>query len=133
MKREISEDLQRYLNVFCGDLDVYFGTLESKWEAELIELFSKLNITASVKTDKYSLPHQGEVIVTLMKESYINGMFERHRIFRPIIQEMLNKDAFKIRFYFHIETYSSPTKPRTMFEALSWGGGIKYSFRYFIH
>lgn len=129
MKREINENIQRDLSPFISDIDNFFYRFETQLETELIKLFNSVGISALVKTDKYSLPHQGEVVVKLKRESYIPGMYEKNRIFRPIIKEMLDEDAYKIRFYIHAETYGGDE------EGLfgMYKSGFKYSFRYYIH
>lgn len=129
MEREISKILQETLNTFMGDLNVYLPKLETKLENEFIELFKKFGIQAIVKTNKYSLPHQDEVIVKLRYESYIAGMYERSRIYRPIVKKVLETGTIKIRFYIHIETFGDESK--TIFSFLN--RGFKYSFRYYIH
>lgn len=130
MERVIHPNIQYLLEAFMGDLNVYLPKLETKLESELIELFRKLNITSSVKSDKYSLPHNGEVIVKLNYESYIAGVTERTRIFRPIVKEMLELDTYKIRFYVHIDGYGSDDT-KTPFNMLR--SGLTYTFKYFIH
>ncbi len=129
MEREINKMLQETLNTFMGDLNVYLPKLETKIETELIELFQKFGIQAIVKTDKYSLPYQDEVIVKLRYESYIAGMYERSRIYRPIVKKVLETSTIKIRFYIHIETFGDESK--TIMSFLN--RGFKYSFRYYIH
>ena len=129
MEREINKMLQETLNTFMGDLNVYLPKLETKIETELIELFQKFGIQAIVKTDKYSLPQQDEVIVKLRDESYIAGMYERSSIYRPIVKKVLETSTIKIRFYIHIETFGDESK--TIMSFLN--RGFKYSFRYYIH
>ena len=130
MKREIHENVRDGVRPFMPDLEGFFDRLEKQFEKELITLFYQVGIHAKVKTDKYSLPHQGEVVIKLMRESYINAMYEQSRIFRPILKEMLDKNAGKIRFYLHIETYDDK---RTGFLGAITGTGFKYSFRYYLH
>ena len=127
MERFITKAAQDFLSPFNGDLKVYLPKLEEQMENLLIEYFKKVQITATKKTDKYSLPYQHEIIKKLMIESYVPACFEFDRILRPIVKELLAKDVYKIRFYLHIETYEREIK-----SFQPWGG-IKYSFRYFIH
>ncbi len=129
MKRKIDKRLQGLLETFMGDLNVYLPKLETKLESELIELFQKFGIQAIVKTDKYSLPYQDEVLVKLNYESYIAGIYERSRIYRPIVKKILETGTIKIRFYIHIETFGDDSN-----DILScMRRGFKYSFRYYIH
>jgi uncharacterized Fe-S center protein len=124
MERIIHEEVQNAMSTFMPDLNNFFERLENKQEKKLIELFNEIGILASVKTDKYSLPYQGEVVVKLHRESDINNMYLRSRIFRQMIKEMLDKNANKIRFYLHYETF---------YDGSFFGMGFKYSFRYYIH
>lgn len=57
-------------------------------------------------------------------------MYERSTVFRPILKEMLEKNATKIRFYIHAETYDD--KKVGLFQKFI-GCGFKYSFRYYLH
>ncbi len=129
MERNIDKGLQELLENFKGDLSVYFPKLEANLEKGLIEFLDKVGIQASVKSDKYSLPYQEEVIIKIKYQSYINDMTKLSIIFRPILKELLTKNVYKIRFYFHIETFANEDK--SFFGALN--KGFKYSFRYYIH
>lgn len=128
-KRFISETLQKHLNYFMGDLEVFLPNLESKLEKEIIDFVSQVGIQATVKTDKYSLPYTNEITFKLNYESYINGMYERERIYRPIMKELLDKDVYKIRFYIFIDTFDEEYKGLLKLA----GCGFKYHFRYYIH
>lgn len=100
-------------------------TYEEKMEQDLVKnLFPCLNIQASIKSDKKSLPYQHEVVFCLNCESYVQGMFEYRKGFRSITRELLDKNAFKIRFYVEIDTVD------TSFFNL---GAVRYKFRYYIH
>lgn len=103
-------------------IDVKIKELENKCEKSIIKTFSKLNIQSSTKTDRYSLPYKDEVIVTLNGESYLNGPYEFHRVTREIVKDVLNRNAYKIRFYIFIEIDEKP-----LF------GRVIYHFRYYIH
>jgi hypothetical protein len=96
---------------------------EQKIEKSLIKTFGKVDIHASVKTDRYSLPYQDEIVVTLNGESYMNGAFEIFRVARPIMKAMLEKNAYKIRFYMYVNAL----------EGNMGFGKMEYRFRYFIH
>ena len=159
MEKYIDEELKGALKVFIPDIETYLNDLEKRLEDEGIKLFSAINISSSVKTDKYSLPCINKVVVKLQRESYVNGMFEHHRVFRPIVKELFEKDVYKIRFYFHIETYADGGKnfKKDVIETKTENSGdgfldivlnnknakkaveeyldkgIKYSFIYFIH
>jgi hypothetical protein len=130
MEREIHENVVKRVQFVIPNLENFFERLEKKWETDIIDLFKQVEITAIVKSDKYSLPYQGEVVVKCHCESYINAMYNRSTVFRPILKEMLEKNATKVRFYIHIETYDD--KRGGLFGALI-GSGFKYSFRYYLH
>ena len=133
-ERRIDSIVQKFLGRIVDEPDKddlyfkkYLENIENDIEIELIDFLRKIQIVASKKIDKYSLPYREEIIIKLPVESYLNGCFERDRIFRPILKELLAKDVFKIRFYLHVETYCNSTK------LANFDAGIKYSFRYFIH
>jgi hypothetical protein len=101
--------------------------LEKAMEKELIEtIFPQFSIHASKKSDRKSLPYQHEITVSLVRESYLNGMLEYHRCFRQIMKELLSKDVYKIRFYVHVTTDMTKAGPFNL-------GRINYHFRYYIH
>lgn len=94
-------------------------------EKSLAETFAKLNITAIVKSDPYSLPFQKEIIVPLHGESYANGPYEIYRIARKFVKPLLDDNLFKIRFYVWMDI-------DTEYGFLSQGR-INYHFRYYEH
>jgi hypothetical protein len=96
---------------------------EQECEKSIIETLAKVDINATVKQDRYSLPFQKEVEVILYGESYLNGPYEFHRVARKIVRELLKQDLYKIRFYFFINLENSH---------LGFGR-INYKFRYYIH
>jgi len=100
---------------------------EKKCEKSLIETLSRIGIDARVKTDRYSLPHQKEVVKILQGESYVNGPYEFHRVARDIVKELLIQDVSKIRFYILINIKTDGKGFAGMF------GQIEYKFRYYIH
>ena len=117
-------------NMFTSNLEEYLDNLETRLENELIELLAPLEIHASIKTNKKSLPYQKEIIFRKRSESYVNGMFEYQRMFRMIAKELLENDCRKIRFYVFIEPYGEDVSG---FEAFIGGQGIEYRFRYYQH
>lgn len=96
--------------------------LEKKIEKDMIGVFSKMGINASVKTDRYSLPHQFQIKTTQHGESYLNGAFESYKLYRAVLKEMVNLDLYKIRFYIFAEVEDSP-----------YMGKVNYYFNYYIH
>jgi hypothetical protein len=102
---------------------------ERECEKSLIELFSRLSITANVKTDPYSLPYNNEIVVTLNGESYLNGPYEFHRVARRIAKEILNKDLWKLRFYMYVNVLTNQPEQHPLMRHL---GQVEYRFRYYI-
>jgi hypothetical protein len=98
-------------------------SFEEKCEKSIIETLAKLDIQAKVKADRYSLPYQEEVEVVLNGESYLNGPFEFFRVARKIVKVLLDKNVYKIRFYFFIN----------LEEGNMGFGKVNYKFRYYIH
>ena len=96
---------------------------EKKCEDSLIGTLSRLDIHAIVKTDRYSLPYQKEVIVELGGESYMNGPYEFFRVARKLVKELLNENVYKIRFYILVDV-------DTEFGMM---GKVTYKLRYYVH
>ena len=139
MERKINEKVQSRMHGFMPDLNEFFEKLENQQEKSLIELFSEVGIKATVKTDKYSLPHQGEVVFKAICESDVQHMYLRYRFFRPILAKMLELNATKIRFYLHYETFcgDDDNGAANIMNGKSlpifFNMGFKYTFRYYIH
>lgn len=96
--------------------------LEKKIEKKLLEMFNDLNINATVKTDRYSLPHTKEIKITQYGESYLNGAFESWAFKRKIFKEVLGNDLHKLRFYVFAEVEDHFPM-----------GRVNYYFRYYPH
>jgi hypothetical protein len=90
-------------------------------EKSLIETLGRISINAVVKTDRFSLPYNNEIVITLYGESYLSGPYEFHKVARKIVSELLEKNIYKIRFYIYME-----------FNTSSIFGSIDYHFRYYI-
>lgn len=131
MEREIHENVRKGTEMFIPDLNDFFDRLEKEWEEDLIKLFEEFSIRGIVKTDKYSLPHQGEVVVKMQRESFVNGMYEFSKFIRPVIKKMLEENVYKVRFYIHADTFDDKVNSR-LFNGYI-GTGFKYTFRYYIH
>ena len=52
---------------------------EKTLEKKLIDVFNKLGIQASTKTDRYSLPHNNQVKITQYGESYVNAAYNSEK------------------------------------------------------
>ena len=96
--------------------------LEKKIEKDMIEVFQKMGINAIVKTDRYSLPFQGQIKTTQNGESYLNGAFESIKLYREVLRHILEFDVYKIRFYIFAEVEDSFPM-----------GRVNYYFKYYIH
>lgn len=96
--------------------------LEKKIEKDMIGVLSKLGINASVKTDRYSLPFQGQIKTTQNGESYLNGAFESFQLYRKVLYKMLELNVYKVRFYIFAEVEDSFPM-----------GKVNYYFKYYIH
>lgn len=101
--------------------------LEKAMEKDLaVNIFPLLDIRATTKSDRKSLPYQHEILVSLVRSSYLNSMLEFHHCYRTILKELLNKNVRKIRFYVQVDTSCSENGPFIL-------GQIDYKFRYYIH
>lgn len=96
--------------------------LEKKIEKDMIEVFKKMGINASVKTDRYSLPFQGQIKTTQNGESYLNGAFESIQLYRKVLHKMVELNVYKVRFYIFAEVEDAP-----------YMGKVNYYFNYYIH
>jgi len=96
--------------------------LEEKIEKDMIEVFHKMGINATVKTERYSLPYQFQIKTTQNGESYLNGAFESIKLYRAVLSELVRMDVYKIRFYIFAEVEDSLPM-----------GKVNYYFNYYIH
>jgi len=110
--------------IFSGDPNKFLDNFEKSLEDKIIEFLEDIGISATVKSDKFSLPYNNEVVTLLRTESYMNGMLEHNRVFRPIVKELLDKGVHKIRFYFWIDIKDNLD---------IFTGGLMYHFRYYVH
>ena len=111
------------------------GSFERNSEKKLIEILSKLDIKACVKSDPYSLPYNHEILVTLNGESYLNGAYEIKKVFKEIVKELLLNNINRFRFYFYIniighERPQEGPEKNDLSPLLSSFGKIEYRFRY---
>ncbi len=131
MEREIHENIRKGLEPVIPDLNDFFDSLEKQWEERLITLLEEFHIRGIVKTDKYSLPYQDEIIVKFQRESFVNMMYDFSTFVRPVIKKLLEENTYKVRFYIHAETYDDKMNVK-IFKGYI-GTGFKISFRYYIH
>lgn len=101
-------------------------------ERSLIETLSRVGVSATVKTDPYSLPWTEELTVTLNGESYINGPYEFYRVARKILKEVLDKDIYSLRFYLFINVVTPDARPGAGLGEIIFTqkGRLEYKFRY---
>ena len=100
----------------------YMVNHEKIVEKDLIDLMGKIGINASVKSDRYSLPFNKQVVHTGYGESYLNGAFETDFFFRKIMKEMIDTGSYKVRFYVLCEIEDSFPM-----------GKVNYYFNYYKH
>lgn len=92
---------------------------EMECEKYLLDLFKKLNLSATVKRDRYSLPYQKEISFSLDGSSYLNSAFHFPAVAKGITHHVLDLNSDHIRFYLFIN----------LLENLDLGL-VEYSFRY---
>ena len=76
---------------------------EIECERKLKDLFKKIGIQSSIKRDRFSLPYTHEVIGEIDGQSYINYAFNLDNIARVFVNDLLNKNVHKIRFYLFVD------------------------------
>jgi hypothetical protein len=106
----------------------FITEFEIHCENSLIELFNKLNIQSSVKTDRYSLPYKEEIISIIEGASNLDYAFTLSNITRDIVKELIDKNIYKLRFYLTVDAIiENETEDRHFF------GRVVYNFRYVKH
>lgn len=78
--------------------------IESEWENYLKDILGKLNVNASVKPDKYSLPYKEEIVFrkyesSIFPKAYYAFIFAM----RAFVKGILERNLLKVRFYLLIE------------------------------
>ena len=95
---------------------------ETKIEADLIKFLQKMNIHASTKSDRYSLPVEFEIRQTNYGEAFLNATFYTQNFYRKIVKKLLKMNSYKIRFYVFMEIIDNGGERK-----------VNYFFRYFNH
>jgi hypothetical protein len=95
---------------------------ETKIEADLIKFLQKMNIHASTKSDRYSLPVEFEIRQTNYGEAFLNATFSTANLYRKIAKALLDVNAYKIRFYVFMEIEDKGKERK-----------VNYYFRYYVH
>jgi hypothetical protein len=125
---ELNKLIQKGKKIDLEDYMKFITEFEIQCENSLIELFNKLNIQSSVKTDRYSLPYREEIISIIDGASYLNHAFTLSNITREIVKELLDKNVYKLRFYLTVDAIiENDTEERHFF------GRVVYKFRYVKH
>lgn len=103
-------DLNSYYQLFFEDyekegsytIDDYLSVIK-KYEMDVEdyfnELFKSLGIQSTVKTDRYSLPYNNEIIHIQEGKMNLYQLFNLREFARVVIGEFLNKKIEKLRFY----------------------------------
>lgn len=113
------------------DSNAYLLTVQ-KYEVEIEAYFkdvlNKLGISASVKTNRYSLPYDNEITNTQKRVGLNYNAFDLQQFVRQVIMELLNLKVKKLRFYvigdLILEKYRSE---------FGYSNSIIVNFRYTIH
>jgi hypothetical protein len=119
------------INGWGNDIKSYIKAItkfEIECEKSLIDLFKQIEIQASVKRDRYSLPYKNEVIGEIEGSVYVNHAFNLDNIARVFVKELLEKNVTKIRFYLTVDVITED-------EAVGkrYNGKVVYKFRYMVH
>jgi len=106
------------LNEFINDILLYK-------EQEIIELLYKLDIRASIKSIKNSLPYQNKISITKYFNSFVNDIFYIQELYRKLLKDLLDKNIHKIRFYLEITLHSAKED--------NYYDGVTYTIYYYMH
>ena len=101
---------------------------EIECERKLKDLFKKIGIQSSIKSDRFSLPYTHEVTGEIEGQSYINYAFNLDNIARVFVKDLLDKNIHKIRFYLFVDVI---TEDETM--SKRYNGKVVYKLRYTVH
>ncbi len=78
--------------------------IERNWENYLINILGKMNINASVKSDKYSLPFKDEIVFTTIESaSFPKAYYKLMPAIRDFVKTILERNLLKLRFYILID------------------------------
>jgi len=99
----VSFFLKEKLDNFQEEYENLMINTEKSLEKKLIDVFNKLGIHASTKTDRYSLPYNNQVKITQYGESYVNAAYNSEKLFREAVKKILDQNVYKFRFYIFIE------------------------------
>ena len=113
---QLNNLIRKGTKIGLEDCMKFITEFEIRCENSLIDLFNKLNIQSSVKTDRYSLPYKEEIISIINGSSYLNHAVTISNITRDIIKEFLDKNVYKIKLYLTVDAIiENDTKERHFF------------------
>lgn len=122
---------KRKLDAFIGmDFNDWAIAKEKAIEENVINMLQELNIQASVKSDRYSLPAHGYVKSSAGDSSFINDIYDSSDVKRKLLKVILNDDCRKVRFYVYI--YTTEDENATGFIAMFKKKFI-IEIRYYLH
>ena len=135
--REMSEEFIKRIKPFHPNIHSTLDRLEEEMEVDLINFLDKMQISATKKTEKRSLPYTNVITFDSMLASDIGGLasdiggvFMYKNSYRKILLDLLLNDVWKIRFYVHIESYDDTSNVTSRMFGVC---GLRYCFRYYIH
>ena len=102
---------------------------ETKLETDLILFLQKMNIYASTKSDRYSLPIEYEIVQSNQGVSFLNETFSTFDFYRQIAKALINAEIYKIRFYTFIEIKDNGRSQKNSHR----NRRVNYYFRYYVH
>lgn len=97
-------------------------------EAYLKDVFNKLGISASIKTNRYSLPYENEISNTQKRGGLNYNAFDLQKWVRQVVFELLRTKVKKLRYYVIGDLILE--KDRSEF---GYSNSIIVKFRYTIH
>jgi hypothetical protein len=74
--------------------------LEDGFEKYLIDVLDKLEVRATVKTNKYSLPFKDELVITIRERAIFSlASLSFLSVVRAFVKVVLEQDIYNLRFY----------------------------------
>jgi hypothetical protein len=113
------------------DSNAYLLTVqkyEENIEDYLKDVLNKLGISATVKTNRYSLPYENEISNTQKRIGLNYNAFDLQQLVRQVIKELLRTNVKKLRYYVIGDLIFE--KDRSEF---GYSNSIIVKFRYTIH
>lgn len=126
-----------FINAESGSTDAFLDSntyllkvqqYEVDIETHLLDVFSKLGISASVKTNRYSLPYDNEILNSQNRVGLNYHSFDLQQFVRQVIAELFLLNVKKLRFYIIGDLILE--KGKSEFKSTN---SIIVKFRYTIH